>query len=153
MAFIQLDRSSLESYLSRLTADRTPEWGTMSPQFMIEHLIRALRIGRGEEKWEVEVPSERLEKMRDFLYTDRPFPQGVNSVTVQASEDLWYDDLDKAKEAFLEEWDEFQKAFEEEPDKMETHPVFGELDRQGWEQVHRKHFTHHFQQFGLLDEA
>lgn len=153
MTFISLDRNSLESCLARLEPDQAPKWGTMSAQFMVEHLIRALRIGRGEEKWSVEVPSERLEKMRDFLYTEQPFPQRVDSVTVQTSEDLWYEDLDSAKEAFLEEWDEFQKAFDQDPEKMETHPVFGELDRKGWEQVHRKHFTHHFEQFGLLEES
>ena len=151
MTFIQLDRESLKGYLSRLSSDERPNWGAMSPQGMLEHLIRALRIARGEEKWKVEVSKERQEHMRAFLWTDEPFPNGVNSVTVDPDEAFWYPDLEAAKEAFFEEWDAFQSAYDKDPDRTEIHPVFGELGREGWEQVHRKHFTHHFQQFGLLD--
>ena len=151
MAFIALDKNELRDTVSRLDPERSPEWGEMDPQSMLEHLVRSLRISRGEEEQQVQLPPEKVEEMQNFLFSDKPMPKEVKSKTMaNADASYWFADLEDAKEAFLEEWDRFQEAYSKDPGKKEAHPMFGELDREGWEQVHRKHFTHHFQQFGLF---
>ncbi|MFB6258711.1 MAG: DUF1569 domain-containing protein [Flavobacteriales bacterium] len=153
MAFIPLEKSELKEKLSRLDPDQSPQWGSMGPQGMVEHLVRSLRISQGAEKQSIKIPGEKLEEMRTFLFSEHPMPKGVKSATMVDEEgEFWYADLEAAKEAFFQEWERFEEAYAQEPGKKEVHPVFGELDKEGWEQVHRKHFTHHFQQFGLIPE-
>ncbi|MFB6257857.1 MAG: DUF1569 domain-containing protein [Flavobacteriales bacterium] len=153
MAFISLDKKVFEDHLSRLRPEDRPQWGSMGPQQMLEHLVRSLRISQGVEKQSLRIPVEKLEEMQNFLFSEKPMPREVKSATmVDEDAAYWYEDLEAAKKAFLEEWDRFCTRYDKDPEKREVHPVFGELDRKGWEQVHRKHFTHHLQQFGLLDE-
>lgn len=154
MAFIELEEDALRAPLSRLTSEHSPQWGGMKPQQMVEHLIRSLRISQGTEKQTLKIPEEKLGEMRTFLFSEKPMPKEVKSATMLDEEgSYWYSDLEEAKEVFLKEWERFKEVYEQNPEKTENHPVFGELDRKGWEQVHRKHFTHHFQQFGLIEEG
>jgi len=40
--------------------------------------------------------------------------------------------------------------YEKDKGKITVHPVFGELDFEGWIQMHHKHFLHHLKQFDIL---
>ncbi len=152
-SFVQPEKSHIKAYLDRLTPELEPRWGQLRPSHLVEHLIRSVEISRGAVAQEVQVPEKKLEEMRSFLYSDEPFPQGVKSVNMpEGLPELQYENIEDAKEALMEEWDRFVAHYREHPDDTAIHPVFGELGKEGWEQVHRKHFTHHFQQFGLLEE-
>lgn len=152
MPFLEPTRQNLEEKLRQLTSEHEAQWGMLTPQHMLEHLIGSLKMSRGAVQVGVQIPEEQVDKMQRFLFSDQPMPQGVKSANMpEGLPELQFSDLETAKAEFLKEWDRFVEAYEAEPEKNEAHPVFGELGKEGWYQVHRKHFTHHFQQFGLLE--
>ena len=63
---------------------------------------------------------------------------------------LKHDSFDLAKEKLLEAFDDYDNYFKENPEARLRNIVFGELNSYEWKLFHRKHFNHHFEQFGLL---
>jgi oxepin-CoA hydrolase/3-oxo-5,6-dehydrosuberyl-CoA semialdehyde dehydrogenase len=49
------------------------------------------------------------------------------------------------------EVDNYYNYFNENPDAVLMNPTFGELNKDEWEQFHKKHLTHHLTQFGLIE--
>ena len=64
--------------------------------------------------------------------------------------ELKHKNLEAAKEAFLNAVQEFIIYYKENPQAEHIHFVFGKINKEMWELMHRKHFTHHFEQFGLI---
>ena len=50
----------------------------------------------------------------------------------------------------LEAFDDYIAFFKAYPDTTLKNIVFGDLNRYEWNLFHRKHYNHHFEQFGLL---
>jgi len=44
----------------------------------------------------------------------------------------------------------FSIYYKENPEAEHMNFVFGKLNKEMWELMHKKHFTHHFEQFGLI---
>ena len=65
-------------------------------------------------------------------------------------EDLVHPDFETAKTALMESFDKFNAFFKEHPEKTTKNAVFGELTYFEWKLLNRKHFNHHFEQFGLI---
>ena len=63
---------------------------------------------------------------------------------------LKYKNLDASKTAFMTAVQEFLVYYREHPQAEHLHFVFGKLNKEMMELFHRKHFTHHFEQFGLI---
>lgn len=152
--FIDLNVRNIEKLLNGLTENSERKFGEMSPQIMVEHLEEVLRNGFGNLKAEdfPEIPEEQLEKLQDWLYTDKKIRPGAKYPLLKEGEVLEkkYKNLDEAKEKLLETLKEFLIYFRENPQSEKFHPVFGMLNKEMMELFHRKHFTHHFEQFGLL---
>jgi oxepin-CoA hydrolase/3-oxo-5,6-dehydrosuberyl-CoA semialdehyde dehydrogenase len=68
----------------------------------------------------------------------------------EALEPLQHADLDTAKAALIQAYDDFHSFFKENPEATTKNAVFGELNYFEWKLLNRKHFMHHFEQFGLL---
>ena len=66
------------------------------------------------------------------------------------TEDLRYGSLAEAKEKLLEAYDQFEAYFKENPDAETPNTVFGILNKDLWDLLNRKHFDHHFRQFGIV---
>ncbi|MFH1195786.1 MAG: hypothetical protein V1720_08725 [bacterium] len=140
------------SLVDNLTEDRLPIWGRMTHQHMIEHLISVLRISCGELSIGCMIPQERWDLMKRVLMSDKPLPKDfVNPLIGADLLDLEYDDLNSAIIILKEYFEKFLKYFENNPDAVLLNPTFGELNFQQWIQFHKKHFTHHFKQFGLIE--
>lgn len=152
MEFMEPTKTRIRELLKELTNETEPRWGLMTPQHMVEHLTMTVRNATGDMHFEQVTPDEKLPKLQQFLFSDQPMPRGhkVPHLPEDDLPELQEADLDTAKEKFLESWDAFVDIYEKNPGKEALHPVFGTLGKTGWYQVHRKHFTHHFQQFGLL---
>jgi hypothetical protein len=137
--------------LSNLAKDKSPKWGIMTAQQMVEHLIVTIKISNGKKAVTLVTPIELLEIRRTFLFGKLPFPKNVKiygfSTGVQA---LKYPDLGAAKEALNSEIQDFITYFEGNDGLKPMHPVFGELTKAEWLLFHEKHFNHHFLQFGLI---
>jgi len=150
--FADINRDNVETYLSKLTEDTKPKWGIMSPQHMIEHLEMGFQNAMGKTKLEVVTPQEQLEKYQDSLWNYHPMPKNFQLPILKKgeTEELRFAGLAEAKEAFLKAWDEYEAYFKDNPDAETNNAVFGSLDKDHWDLLNRKHFHHHFEQFGLV---
>ena len=151
--FVEINRQSIEEYLSKLTEDTKPVWGNMSPQHMVEHLEYSTRISSGEvQDFEFSTPEKILEKVHNTLYNYKPMPRNHAAPEVLEKElqELKHDSLETAKQKLLEAYDDFEAYFKENPEAILKNIVFGGLNRYEWNLFHRKHMNHHFEQFGLI---
>lgn len=151
--FVDIDRNSLESYLNKLSEDSKPLWGNMTPQHMLEHLEYSTRISSGEiQDIEIATPEKILEKVHATLYNYKKMPRnfGAPERLEKELEQLKHDNLDTAKQNLLEAFDNYIAFFKAHPEATLKNIVYGDLNRYEWNLFHRKHYNHHFEQFGLL---
>ncbi len=150
--FMEFFKKTVPESLEKLNEDTERVWGTMSPQAMVEHLVGTWMISNGRAKVDLAVPEDSLPKRRAFLFSDKEYARGIpNPVFGGKEQPLRKPDLSAAKEALLKEIDRFFEHHEENPGLIYTHPVFGDLDFEGWLTFQKKHMGHHLRQFGLID--
>lgn len=151
--FHEVDKEFIENKLKTLSEEHQAKWGMMTPQHMVEHLEMTLRIATGEiSNFEIATPEEHLEKVQETLYNYEKMPQGYKMPLMKTDEleDLHHDNLDEAKKALLDAYEAFEVFFREYPEAVMKNAVFGELTAFEWKLLNRKHFNHHFEQFGLI---
>jgi oxepin-CoA hydrolase/3-oxo-5,6-dehydrosuberyl-CoA semialdehyde dehydrogenase len=151
--FAEMTSESIAQYLEKLTEKSKPQWGSFTPQHMIEHLEYTYRIASGEiQDFEIATPEKILEKVHSTLYNYKKMPQEYDFPLAEKSEieKLKHPDLLKAKAMMLEARTEYLAYFKENEDARTKNVVFGELNRFEWYLLERKHLNHHFEQFGLL---
>lgn len=138
------------SALNQLTDEMQPLWGKMSPQHMIEHLLLALKLSSGKIETGIYTEERLLPVQKRFLISNRPLPKlFINPIIGENLLPLEYETLDEAKQKFLDEINYYEKYFGLNPDFLQAHPVFGYLNKSEWDVFHKKHFEHHFSQFGI----
>ena len=139
--------------LNRLKNDSQPIWGKMSAQHMVEHLIQAVRMSDGKLIVKCYSPEDRLPTLKKILMSDRPLPRNfINPILGDSLPDLEFDSLETAKSKFFREIIEFFEYYDKNPGAVFINTIFGELNKDEWMQFHQKHFAHHFNQFGLMDD-
>ncbi len=151
--FVEMTSESIPFYLSKLSENIKPKWGTMTPQHMVEHLEFSYRIASGEmQNFDIATPEEYLEKTQEALWNYKPMPKDFHMPLMQKGklESLQHPDLETAKQKMLEAREEYLEFFKENPDALHKNAVFGYLNRYEWYLLERKHLNHHFNQFGLL---
>ncbi|MGM0636622.1 MAG: phenylacetic acid degradation bifunctional protein PaaZ [Bacteroidota bacterium] len=151
--FYEVDKDFVASKLNQLEANVEPKWGMMTPQHMVEHLESGLRIAAGEiQDFEVATPEEHLDKVQETLYNYEKMPRGYKMPLMKENElePLQHESLEEAKKALLEAYEAYEIFFRENPDATTKNAVFGELTAFEWKLLNRKHFNHHFEQFGLI---
>lgn len=152
--FRPIDRMNIESYLSRLTIDHKANWGTMTPQHMVEHIEKTMRFASGEiQDYEISTPAEQLDKWREMIFNHRSMPRGHQHPLMKPNElePLAHPDLETAKKKLLEAFDAYEAYFKEHPEARTKNVVFGMMDKFEWDLLNVKHLNHHFEQFGILD--
>ncbi len=152
--FMDLNVRNIQKTLHNLTEKSERTFGELSPQLMVEHLEEVMKNGFGNLKSEdfEEIPAEKLEKLQDWLYTDQKIKFGAKYPLLKDGESLQpkYKNLDEAKAKLLDTIKEFKVYYKENPFAEHYHPRFGMLNKEMMELFQRKHFTHHFEQFGLI---
>lgn len=152
--FLDLNFKNIQKTLNNLTESSERKFGEMSPQLMVEHLEEVLKNGFGDLKEAdfEKIPAEKLELLQDWLYSDQQIRPGAKYPLLKEVDVLVtkYKNLDQAKEKLLETLKEFLIYYRENPAAEHFHPRFGILNKEMMELFHRKHFTHHFEQFGLI---
>ena len=139
--------------LNRLKDDSRPRWGKMSAQHMVEHLIEAVKMSDGNLIVKCYSPEDRLPTLKKILMSDRPLPRNfINPILGDELPSRKFDTLETAKSKFIEELNYYYSYFDKNPEAVFVNTIFGELNKNEWEQFHQKHFTHHFNQFGLMDD-
>lgn len=151
MQFIEINLENILQLLSNLSSDSKPLWGNMSAQYMIEHLSDALQIATGKSEQQLESKEEDLSKMIAFLHSDKPLPKGFKVGFAPEAKALRNEELELAIDELVDELLYFEEYYELNPTAKHVHPTFGSLGYTDWKILNEKHFTHHFQQFGLID--
>ena len=141
------------SPLRSISADTKPLWGKMTAQHMVEHLCQAVKISNGKLiNTECMNPDEKLPILKRFLNSSRPLPQNfINTVVGSELKPLTNQNISEAINELEKEINEIDKFFDLNIEAKPINPTFGPLNKDEWIQFHKKHFTHHLKQFGLLD--
>lgn len=146
-------REILPQSIDTLTEDEDPNWGKMSSQHMIEHLILSFQMSTNKLVVECDTPEGKRAKLQLFLNSNQPMPKGFkNPVTGSKLLDLEYSHLDEAKVQLKEEILYYLDYYKDNPDVSHVHPVFGKLGTELWQKFHFKHCFHHFTQFSVIEE-
>ena len=148
--FIEADIETILNKLSTLEETRKPIWGSMSAQRMVEHLTDSVKVASGKIIIDLLIPEEKIEKMQLFLASDKPMAKNIEVPFATKDTELRHSEIDLAIDELTEEWCDFQELFEENENMKTVHPYYGALNYEQWKRLHSKHFTHHFEQFGLI---
>jgi hypothetical protein len=137
--------------LDELKPDQKPLWGKMTAQHMVEHLIWSVQGSNGNLKFDCSFPPERLPAMKNFLLSDKPLQKlYTNPLIGPDLVELNNANLEEAKEILKEEISYYHTYFQQNPNSKPIHMIFGELNKEEWDVLHKKHFTLHLSQFGLI---
>ncbi|QFG52409.1 phenylacetic acid degradation bifunctional protein PaaZ [Chryseobacterium sp.] len=151
--FMELNAKDIQKRLNGLTESTERKFGEMTPQMMVEHLEEVMRNGfsKLDPSDFPEIPAEKMEKLQDWIYTDQKIRPGAQYPLLKEGEKpaLRFKNLAQAKENLMQTLKEYLIYYRENPDAEHYHPRFGTLNKEMMELFHRKHFTHHFEQFGL----
>lgn len=150
--FFDYSIEKVEELMLGLTTSATPAWGILTPQHMIEHMEYFVQIGLGNIESEITTPEKYRERTQDSLWNHKPMPKNFQHPNLKKGEleDLKHESLAEAKVKLVEALREVEAKFDEDSEYKALNPVFGYLDRYEWKLLCRKHFQHHFGQFGLL---
>ena len=148
--FIIFDLQTVAQHVEQLAADTPALWGKMNAQQMLEHLELVLDISLGTIKIDHEPTVEKLEKSQAFLKGDYEMPRNFKAKFISENpQPCKHHDIIAAKEVLLAKIDRYFEYYKDK-DVQHLHPVFGWLPFDGWNRVHQKHFSHHFNQFGII---
>lgn len=138
--------------LSKLTVDREPVFGSLTPQQMVEHLVTTIKMTNGKKQIPQRTTKEEGEAWKaKMIYTDMDFPMGLKTPLIPDGPVVYeHADIPTAVEALKAELTDLETYFKNNPDATPTHPRLGVLNHKEWLIFHGKHFTHHFKQFGLI---
>jgi len=146
--------SEFTDQLENLSIESKPHWGIMTPQHMVEHLTQAVELSNGKFLiTDCMNPPEKLPTLKRILMSSRPLPKGfVNTVIGAELKPLSKKNLDSAKKELFIQLINFIEYFTKNPEAKPSNPTFGPLSKEEWIVFHKKHFTHHLTQFGLIGE-
>jgi len=147
--FVQSSLEDILPLLNKLNDQNNPNWGSLTPQGMVEHLTDTLKIASGDEKQKLLIPTEKIESMQRFLETDKEMVRNIEVPFAPKERVLRNDSITDAIDEFVEQWIAFEEHFEN-GDTTELHPFYGELNFDQWKKLNSKHLTHHFKQFSLI---
>jgi len=146
--FLKKDFSHL---LDQLEPEAKGKWGVMNGQQMIEHLIEVFRIANGKLKIPLINHGERLEKFREFLFSEKQFRENTkNPLLGEVPRSLIHPDKETALVELRKEVDDFFELFAKDPSLTTSNPIFGDLDYAGNIHLLYKHALHHLRQFNLV---
>jgi hypothetical protein len=143
-----VNRSVFRNVLFALKADAIPLWGKMTPQQMVEHMIRQLEFSNGKRTFKCELPPDIAAANKQiWIYTDAQIPHNVG---LGAPLDPYrFESLQHANEQLMKELVDFDEFYVDN-NIMCDHAAYGPLNYKEWVIWHNKHFTHHFKQFSLV---
>ncbi|MFS4494739.1 phenylacetic acid degradation bifunctional protein PaaZ [Maribacter sp. 2308TA10-17] len=151
--FVEITEGKIKECLSKLTEKSNANWGTLTPQLMVEHLEFSYNLYAGNtEDFEIGTSDKILEKVHATLYNYDKMPHNYEFPLAEKSKisKTIHSSLDEAKEYMLKARETYLSFVEENPTVLIKTPVFGELNRYELYLLERKHLNHHFEQFGLL---
>lgn len=149
--FPEITKPYLEEKLNAITESTQPKWGRMTAQHLVEHMEFFTQMALGNVETEITTPEKYLEKTQDSLWNYRSMPKEFDHPILKKGEveDLRFENLEEAKDAFWKAYDEMEIWFKENPKGTVKNTVFGWLTKYEFQLLNRKHWAHHLEQFGI----
>jgi hypothetical protein len=129
-----------------------PRWGKMNFIQMLEHLSDFFDVSSGKKSYDLVTPEEHLPKYMEFLLSEKQFRENTKAPVNIIPDEPFEQRRELSQDAISDlqfSVNNFFEYFRNNSHKT-SHPVFGPLDFEEWIQLHHKHVTHHFRQFGIL---
>jgi hypothetical protein len=143
-------RTKFIAHLQQLNAKEPQRWGKMNVQQMIEHFGDAVMLAAGKLKLPVVTPPDKLERLREFLLSEKPFKENTrNPIMSEEPAPIRKHTKEAAIGKLKEELIYFFDVFEKNPGMKTTNPIFGELNFEQNVQLLYKHAVHHLKQYGI----
>jgi hydroxymethylglutaryl-CoA reductase len=145
-------QTKIPAMIDAVKGDEPANWGLMNVHQMLEHLLFPLNFAITENPIILVTPEEKLPRQREFLVSKYGMPKNFKTPFLPADKTvpLIKQDVQESKQLLKETINEFLSVINKQDFTTKLHPVFGQLDKQGWLRFQYKHFSHHFMQFGLL---
>ena len=148
---VEFLKNDLAPRLKGLNANDAGKWGLMNAQQMTEHVADFFKVSFEKVLFPLVTPEEHLPKFKAFLMSDKEFRENTKAPVLPEQpfpvrNACMQDAINELQGDVIS----FFEYFEKDLSKKTIHPVFGELDLTEWVQLHHKHVTHHFKQFGLI---
>lgn len=144
------NRQQVHNLLLQLRPETQPLWGAFTAQHMVEHLVEQVEYTNGKKIGTCDRSPEDAQRSKQIgVYTDAPIPRNI--VLDPPPVGFRYPDLATAITRLMQELSDFDIYFQN-PAATSIHGGFGPMTGPEWRIWHSKHFTHHFRQFGLLEE-
>ncbi|MEL6865492.1 MAG: hypothetical protein AAFP19_13785 [Bacteroidota bacterium] len=137
--------------LNQLEADRIPQFGLMTPQHMVEHLVYTTKSSVKDYCPPPAELNKRQTGFRKFIENGAIFQHRPSNKTKADLPQLKYTSLEEAIEFIPQAIERFYSHFKDDPTRICFHPFMGQLDFEGLELFHFQHFRYHLWQFKLLD--
>lgn len=152
--FPEPTKEYVASMLAQLKTDMAPKWGILTAQHLVEHFEFFFQMAIGKIPAELKTPEKYLERTQETLWNFKPMPRSFDHPVLKKGEreDLRFENLEAAKVALFQAMDAYEAHFKANPGLKTMNPVFGDITKFEWDLLNRKHFHHHFQQFGLIEE-
>ena len=137
--------------LRQIPSDRSPQWGKMTLQQMIEHFADYTRMASGKTPYaEIITPAENLQRMRDFVMSEKPFRENTsNPLLPEVPAPVKNHSVEEALQELDSEIKFFFSVFEKNNLQVTRNPFFGDLNFEQNVQLLHKHALHHLKQFGV----
>jgi hypothetical protein len=137
--------------LQSIPSDRQPLWGKMTLQQMTEHFANSVRVASGLTEYQLIItPLENLQRMQDFLLSDKPFRENThNPLMPEVPAPVKNVSIAKAIDELQTELKHFFAVFDANPHLTTRNPIFGDLNFEMNIQLLYKHALHHLRQFGV----
>jgi hypothetical protein len=147
----QFLRSHFIPLLEGLPTETKALWGKMTVQQMIEHFADYMQIASGKAAHkDIITPPEQLDKMRDFLQSEKPFRENTrNPLMPEVPAPVRNPSKAEAIKELKEEIQFFFAVFEKNSLQVTRNPFFGDLNYEQNIQLLSKHALHHLKQFGV----
>jgi len=144
-------KNDFPAMIKKPKGDEIPEWGKMNPQQMIEHMTDSIRIADEKITHAVHTPLEDLPAYKGFMMSEKPFrPNTKNKLMDENPPAITNSTLQDAVQELEDEIDYFVNYFEQQPGRVTSNPIFGDLNYGEWVHLLHKHMVHHLKQFRLM---
>jgi hypothetical protein len=142
--------TTLPDLLRKLDPSTERKWGKMNVQQMIEHFSDSVREANGKDKKQIFTEADKLPLYKNFLMSDKAFrPETKNPIMPDEPVAVRNKNKEEAIAELENELTDFADHFKNNPESINTQPVFGELNYNEWIQLLHKHAVHHLKQFGV----
>ena len=139
--------------LNTLNPETEKNFGLMTPQHMVEHLVKAMESATVKYEGERESPAtEKQLGMQQFIKSGSVLSHRPSDKTTADLPPLRYDTLEEAISHMPKAVQEFYDFWDSNPNYVPYASFLGEVSFEDVELFHYMHIRYHLWQFGLLKQ-